>query len=148
MILSNLWNSVLFSYAVTSFASLQKAEAAKNEPDQKASYVPAQSIPVSCLNRTAYVYFSFSLFKPPAPNEFAAKVISWCTLQKAVANSKFLGRASDSDTGEHITDSKGELQYIPFPTCNETGRPLEFYFGVEKGWTLYFPRRSFATHTY
>ncbi|KAL8629525.1 hypothetical protein Q9189_004763 [Teloschistes chrysophthalmus] len=36
------------------------------------------------------------------------------------------------DTGEHITDSTGQLQYIPFPTCNETNRPLELLFGVEK----------------
>ncbi len=32
-----------------------------------------------------------------------------------------------------ITDDKGQLQYIPFWTCNETSRPLEVYFGVEKG---------------
>ncbi|MCJ1484707.1 hypothetical protein MMC06_004880, partial [Schaereria dolodes] len=31
-----------------------------------------------------------------------------------------------------ISDSQGALQYIPFATCNETGRPLELYFGVEK----------------
>jgi hypothetical protein len=37
-----------------------------------------------------------------------------------------------SDTGEHITDESGQLSYIPFPTCNETGRPLELLFGVEK----------------
>lgn len=37
-----------------------------------------------------------------------------------------------SDTGEHITDESGQLQYIPFPTCNETGRSLELAFGVEK----------------
>lgn len=24
------------------------------------------------------------------------------------------------------------MQYIPFPVCNETGRPLELFFGVEK----------------
>ncbi|KAF2002369.1 hypothetical protein P154DRAFT_488940 [Amniculicola lignicola CBS 123094] len=36
------------------------------------------------------------------------------------------------ETGEHITDTSGQLQYIPFPTCNETGRPLELFFGVEK----------------
>ncbi|KAF2731681.1 hypothetical protein EJ04DRAFT_498347 [Polyplosphaeria fusca] len=36
------------------------------------------------------------------------------------------------ETGEHITDASGQLQYIPFPTCNETGRPLELSFGVEK----------------
>ena len=90
--------------------------------------------------------FLFLFFTCPARDEFAAKVIWWCTLQKAVADSKFLGRASNSDTGEHITDSKGELQYIPFPTCNETGRPLEFYFGVEKGWTRpYVPLRPIPT---
>jgi len=37
------------------------------------------------------------------------------------------------ETGEHITNEKGELQYIPFPRCNETGRPLELNFGIEKG---------------
>ncbi|KAF2196474.1 hypothetical protein GQ43DRAFT_405059 [Delitschia confertaspora ATCC 74209] len=36
------------------------------------------------------------------------------------------------ETGEHITDASGQLQYTPFPTCNETGRPLELFFGVEK----------------
>ncbi|KXL46907.1 hypothetical protein M433DRAFT_64946 [Acidomyces richmondensis BFW] len=37
-----------------------------------------------------------------------------------------------TDTGEHITDASGQLSYISFPTCNETGRPLELLFGVEK----------------
>ncbi|KAL8855943.1 MAG: hypothetical protein Q9178_007393 [Gyalolechia marmorata] len=37
-----------------------------------------------------------------------------------------------SDTGEHITDSAGQLQYIPFPICNETNRPLELLFGIER----------------
>ncbi|CAZ84711.1 unnamed protein product [Tuber melanosporum] len=33
------------------------------------------------------------------------------------------------DTGEHVQDEKtGVLQYIPFATCNETGRPLEVKF--------------------
>ncbi|KAK7187891.1 hypothetical protein DPSP01_003215 [Paraphaeosphaeria sporulosa] len=36
------------------------------------------------------------------------------------------------ETGEHITDASGQLQYVPFPTCNETGRPLELFFGVEQ----------------
>jgi hypothetical protein len=31
-----------------------------------------------------------------------------------------------------ITDATGELQYIPFPICNETSRPLELLFGSEK----------------
>ncbi|KAI9825255.1 MAG: hypothetical protein M1832_001289 [Thelocarpon impressellum] len=35
------------------------------------------------------------------------------------------------DTGEHVSDERGQLQYVPFPTCNETGRPLELYFGAE-----------------
>jgi hypothetical protein len=35
------------------------------------------------------------------------------------------------DTGEHISNEKNELQYIPFPTCNETGLPLELHYGVE-----------------
>ncbi|KAF2774336.1 hypothetical protein EJ03DRAFT_5049 [Teratosphaeria nubilosa] len=37
-----------------------------------------------------------------------------------------------SDSGEHIQDASGALQYQPFPTCNETGRPLELLFGVER----------------
>lgn len=46
------------------------------------------------------------------------------------------------DTGEHITDDRtGQLQYIPFPTCLETGRPLELTFGVEQGG---FPPSSIA----
>ncbi|KAF2163923.1 hypothetical protein M409DRAFT_25700 [Zasmidium cellare ATCC 36951] len=36
------------------------------------------------------------------------------------------------DTGEHITDESGQLSYVPAFTCNETGRPLELYFGIEK----------------
>ncbi|KAI9722485.1 MAG: hypothetical protein M1828_004732 [Chrysothrix sp. TS-e1954] len=36
------------------------------------------------------------------------------------------------ETGEHMADAEGRLQYVPFPTCNETGRPLELYFGVER----------------
>jgi hypothetical protein len=35
-----------------------------------------------------------------------------------------------SDTGEHITDAHGDLQYIPFPTCNETSLPLSFEYAV------------------
>lgn len=36
-----------------------------------------------------------------------------------------------SETGEHMEDADHELQWIPFPTCNETGRGLEFRYGVE-----------------
>ncbi|KAK5056061.1 hypothetical protein LTR84_012612 [Exophiala bonariae] len=34
------------------------------------------------------------------------------------------------DTGEHITDNHGNLQYIPFPTCNETSQPLSFLYNT------------------
>ncbi|KAF2094309.1 hypothetical protein NA57DRAFT_46975 [Rhizodiscina lignyota] len=38
-----------------------------------------------------------------------------------------------TDTGEHVEDeTTGQLQYIPFPTCLETKRPLAFAFGVER----------------
>lgn len=37
------------------------------------------------------------------------------------------------DTGEHVTDSKDRIEYVPFPTCSETGKPLELYFGIEGG---------------
>ncbi|KAH0544264.1 hypothetical protein FGG08_001527, partial [Glutinoglossum americanum] len=32
--------------------------------------------------------------------------------------------------GLEISDAKGRLQYVPFPTCNETGRPLTLHYGV------------------
>lgn len=59
MIPPRLWNSVPRSCAlVYFFALLANVGAAENDvaAEKKASYVPAQSIPVSCLNRTAYVY--------------------------------------------------------------------------------------------
>ncbi|EHA52603.1 hypothetical protein MCOR27_010296 [Pyricularia oryzae] len=36
-----------------------------------------------------------------------------------------------SETGEHIELANHELQWIPFPTCNETGKSLEFNYGIE-----------------
>ncbi|KAI0198033.1 hypothetical protein F4808DRAFT_271505 [Astrocystis sublimbata] len=35
------------------------------------------------------------------------------------------------ETGEHIQDARDEIQWIPFPICNETGKPLEFHYGIE-----------------
>ncbi|KAK6531632.1 hypothetical protein TWF694_002811 [Orbilia ellipsospora] len=32
------------------------------------------------------------------------------------------------EAGEHVLDEHGILQYIPFLTCSETGRPLEFKY--------------------
>ena len=45
-----------------------------------------------------------------------------------------------SDTGEHMQNEKNELEYIPFPVCNETGKPLELKYGVEDGMTAVPPR--------
>ncbi|KAK1752015.1 hypothetical protein QBC47DRAFT_389457 [Echria macrotheca] len=36
-----------------------------------------------------------------------------------------------SETGEHIENAAHEIQWIPFPVCNETNAPLEFQYGVE-----------------
>ncbi|OAQ99625.1 hypothetical protein LLEC1_08166, partial [Akanthomyces lecanii] len=36
-----------------------------------------------------------------------------------------------SETGEHIEDSNHQLQWIPFPVCHETSKPLEFGYGIE-----------------
>ena len=85
-------------------------------------------------------------FLPPVRNYFVAGRF-FLVPPEAVADSRRSFCASNSDTGEHITDAKGELQYIPFPTCNETNRPLEFYFGVENGWTPLFFHPFFATRS-
>jgi hypothetical protein len=39
----------------------------------------------------------------------------------------------ETDTGEHKQDKDGVLQYVPFPTCNETNRPLELKYGIDQG---------------
>ncbi|EPE31277.1 hypothetical protein GLAREA_12580 [Glarea lozoyensis ATCC 20868] len=36
------------------------------------------------------------------------------------------------DTGEHISNERNELEYVPFPVCNETGKPLELMYGIEE----------------
>lgn len=36
-----------------------------------------------------------------------------------------------SETGEHIENANHELQWIPFPVCSETSKPLEFHYGTE-----------------
>ncbi|KAM3486759.1 hypothetical protein MY8738_000253 [Beauveria namnaoensis] len=35
------------------------------------------------------------------------------------------------ETGEHIEDNNHQLQWIPFPVCKESGKPLEFGYGIE-----------------
>ncbi|KAM0340894.1 hypothetical protein ACHAPU_010311 [Fusarium lateritium] len=37
----------------------------------------------------------------------------------------------NSETGEHLENEKHEIEWKPFPVCNETGRPLEFKYGTE-----------------
>ncbi|KAL3470155.1 hypothetical protein BJX99DRAFT_251420 [Aspergillus californicus] len=36
------------------------------------------------------------------------------------------------DSGEHITDDLGKLQFIPFPTCKETSFPLALRYGASE----------------
>jgi hypothetical protein len=36
-----------------------------------------------------------------------------------------------SETGEHVETADHELQWIPFPVCQETDKPLEFHYGIE-----------------
>ncbi|KAF3359940.1 Zinc import ATP-binding protein ZnuC [Verticillium dahliae VDG1] len=36
-----------------------------------------------------------------------------------------------SDTGEHLEDANHQLIWIPSPECSETGKPLEFAYGIE-----------------
>ena len=43
------------------------------------------------------------------------------------------------ETGEHITDSHGNLQYIPFPVCNETNQPLAFPYATPLTQTCTIP---------
>ncbi|TVY42950.1 hypothetical protein LOCC1_G007456 [Lachnellula occidentalis] len=46
------------------------------------------------------------------------------------------------DTGEHMTNEKNELEYIPFPICNETGKPLELQYGTEEEMNCTIPMIS------
>lgn len=102
----------ILAFCATLAAAVSGQEPLK--PQGLPAYKLGQAIPVSCLNRTMYVC-------PGTPRSLASfgRVLTCVCLRR--------------DTGEHITDEKGQLQYIPFPTCNETGRPLELSFGVEQG---------------
>ena len=53
----------------------------------------------------------------------------------ACSNSKeqCANKLRNSDTGEHISNEKNELEYVPFSICNETGKPLELNYGIEEG---------------
>ncbi|KAH6984753.1 hypothetical protein BGZ61DRAFT_354182 [Ilyonectria robusta] len=36
-----------------------------------------------------------------------------------------------SETGEHLENAQHQINWVPFPVCNETNRPLEFGYGIE-----------------
>ncbi|KFA78693.1 hypothetical protein S40288_01655 [Stachybotrys chartarum IBT 40288] len=36
-----------------------------------------------------------------------------------------------SETGEHVENAQHEIEWIPFPVCEETGKSLEFNYGIE-----------------
>lgn len=36
-------------------------------------------------------------------------------------------------------NENNELEYIPFPKCNETGKPLELKYGIEDGTAPWLP---------
>ena len=36
-----------------------------------------------------------------------------------------------SETGEHVQNENNEIEWVPFPACNETGKPLQFNYGTE-----------------
>ncbi|GLA17314.1 hypothetical protein AnigIFM62618_004449 [Aspergillus niger] len=95
----------IYHYGLLSLFFLHTSTAAgRSSNEQRATanpgYTYGQAVPVTCLNRTI-------LFKEQRTN--------------AIGN---------SDSGEHITDPLGNLQYIPFPTCNETSQPLSLHYGV------------------
>lgn len=50
-------------------------------------------------------------------------------LQTILTSRQKLTRSSE--TGEHIENAAHEIQWIPFPVCNETNQPLEFHYGIE-----------------
>ncbi|KAH8644903.1 ribosomal protein s21 protein [Alternaria alternata] len=93
---------------LTSLATALTGQEPMKSVEEARGYNPGEIIPVSCLNRTMYVTI--------------------CT-QGAAST---IANLDVRETGEHITDAAGHLQYIPFPTCNETGQPLHLNFGVEK----------------
>ncbi|KAI9651236.1 hypothetical protein NHQ30_001274 [Ciborinia camelliae] len=53
----------------------------------------------------------------------------------------------DVNTGEHIQLEDNSLKYIPFPICNETGKPLELKYGVEEVTDSFFHLLEFYIHS-
>jgi len=79
--------------------------------EARSSYKAGDTVPVTCLNRSMYARYILSA------NEQIAK-LSWNGLL-----------IENRETGEHIIDSSGSLQYISFPVCAETDKPLSLHYG-------------------
>ncbi|PWY73744.1 hypothetical protein BO70DRAFT_381678 [Aspergillus heteromorphus CBS 117.55] len=75
-----------------------------------------------------YGLLSLSLLRPSAAGSSEASTgLNGYTYGQSVPVT-CLNRTIDS--GEHITDPHGKLQYIPFPTCNETSLPLSLPYST------------------
>ncbi|KAI9706954.1 MAG: hypothetical protein M1820_004540 [Bogoriella megaspora] len=97
-----LW---LFTYLTIGSAKQQPLADASRPP-----YSLGQSFEVTCLNRSI------------ATGEHVRRIST--SLKHTTADPR--------PSLRQVTDSAGNQQYIPFPTCQETNRPLELEFGVEK----------------
>lgn len=72
------------------------------------SYHYGAPIIVECMNRSSFVF--------PCPSWTDKHRLTICVAR---------------ETGEHVENAAHEIQWIPFPTCNETSAPLQFQYGVE-----------------
>jgi hypothetical protein len=73
-----------------------------------------------------YVQVSESILKQPLTEETETQVNMY--VSAALTSQSQM----NTNINPQITDASDQLQYIPFPTCNETGRPLELHFGIER----------------
>ncbi|KAI5196761.1 hypothetical protein E4T38_08341 [Aureobasidium subglaciale] len=63
---------------------------------------------------------------------FQLCLVFFTALANAAAQEPLVDERPIYSAGDAIPVTCRQLQYVPFPVCNETGRPLEIYFGVEK----------------
>src|SRR5262249_26137073 len=69
----------------------------------------------------------------PAVSQFRSLRLAFTTFltsTQSVSSSNYNnhGNIFPRDSGEHIQDEQGVLQYVPFLTCAETKNPLEFKY--------------------
>lgn len=81
--------------------------------EARSSYKADDAVPVTCLNRTMYERCILS-------QDGQTARLGWNGLL-----------IENRETGDHITDSEGNLQYIPFPVCAETNKPLSLRYGSQ-----------------